>query len=194
MRPKIIIGIFLPLAIIIALVALSSSDIGFSVESKSVDSVRSGSLFVSQSDPKENIEIQTINIVNDYFLPKKFELPGLVACLNDKESKKEPQGLQLRFTQGQSSGSPGVPIYDGVMNYYPSSSRQTIDLPQYSTRTVKVLVQPVYVYNYIQEIESYRGYDEILLIESKDNNFDYYNTCSSLDSEELGSAVHIVIS
>ena len=194
MNIKLALGIFLPLALILFLVILSTANIGFSLEKQDVDSVQFSSLFVDKGSPKNNIPIQTITITNDFFLPKRYELPRLIVCLNDKEGIKQIQNIQVKYNEGSYSRGSDVPIFDEIFFDYNYYSKQSIELPAESKKQVKILVEPKYLYNYDTEIDSYKEYDELLLIESKDLNRYSYNSCQRLESKEMDSATHILIS
>ena len=175
------------------LVILSTANIGFSLEKQDVDSVQFSSLFVDKNSPKNNIPIQTITITNDFFLSKRYELPKMIVCLNDKEGIKEIQNIQVKYNEGSYTRGSDVPIFDELFFDYNYYSKQSIELPTESKKQVKILIEPKYLYNYDTEIDSYREYDELLLIESKDTNRYSYNSCQSLESKEMYSTTHILI-
>jgi len=193
MNIKLALGILLPLALIVFLVILSTANIGFSLEKQDVDSVQFSSLFVDKNSPKNNIPIQTITITNDFFLSKRYELPKMIVCLNDKEGIKEIQNIQVKYNEGSYTRGSDVPIFDELFFDYNYYSKQSIELPTESKKQVKILIEPKYLYNYDTEIDSYREYDELLLIESKDTNRYSYNSCQSLESKEMYSTTHILI-
>ena len=193
MNIKLALGIFLPLALILFLVILSTANIGFSIEKQNVNSVQFNSLFVNNNAPRNNIPLQTIIITNDFFLLKRYELPKLIVCLNDKDGIKEIQNIQVKYNEGSYTRGADVPIFDEIFFDYNSYSKQSIELPTESKKQIKILVEPKYLYNYEQEIGSYNEYDELLLIESKDTNRYSYNSCRNLVSKEIDSATHISI-
>jgi len=194
MNIKLAVGILLPLALILFLVILSISNIGFSLEKQNVDSVQFSSLFVDKNSPKNNnIPIQTITITNDFFLPKRYELPRLIVCLNDKEGIKPIQNIRVKYREGFYSRGSDVPIFDEIFFDYNYRPKQSIELPAESKKQIKILVEPKYLYNYGAGIESYKEYDELLLIESKDSSRYSYKSCQNLESEDIDSATHIPI-
>ncbi len=193
MNIKLALGIILPLALILSLVILSTANIGFSVEKKDAEYVRFSPLFVDKNSPTNNIPIETITITNDFFLPKRYELPRLQVCLNDKEGVKEIQNMQVRYNEGFYTRGSDVPIFDELIFGYDYHSRQSIELPAESKKQIKILVEPEYLYSYDTDIESYKAYDELLLIESQDTDRYSYNSCQNLDSKEIESAIHIPI-
>lgn len=193
MNIKLALGIFLPLALILFLVILSTANIRFSIEKQEVNSIKFNSLFVNNTAPRNNIPIQTITITNGFFLPKRYELPGLIVCLNDKKGIKEIQNLQVKYSEISYIRGSEIPIFDEIFFDYDFYSKQSIELPAESKKQVKILIEPKYLYNYGQEINSYNEYDELLLIESKDTNRYFYNSCRNLESKEMNSATHISI-
>lgn len=193
MNIKLALGIFLPLVLIIFLVILSSANISFSIDLQTTDSVQFNSLFIGKNTPRNNILIQTVTVSNDFFMSKRYELPRLIVCLNDKEGIKERQNLQVKYNEGTYSRGSEVPIFDEIFFDYRSYSRQSIELPAESKKQVKIFVEPKYLHDYEQEINSYDEYEELLLIESKENTRYSYNSCRNLESKELASAIHILI-
>jgi hypothetical protein len=192
MNLKLVLGVFIPALVIIILIGLSSADIEFSVEKETINSVELGPLISTQYHPKSQVPIQTITVSNDFFMPRKFELPKLVACLNDKEGAKQMQDLQVKYNEGTYSRGSDIPFFDDIFYDYRYDSRRSIELSANSKKQVKVFVVPKYSYNY-QDISSYKEYDEILLIQLKDRRRYYYNICSGLESKELENAIHINI-
>lgn len=193
MNIKIALGIFLPLVLIILLVVLSSVNVGFSIDKETVQSIQFDSLFTVQIGAKSNIPIQTITLNNNFFMPKRYELTKIIVCLNDKEGLKNRENLNVKYSEGTYSRSSDVPIFDEVFFDYSYYGRQSIELPGSSKKQVKILVEPKQLYRYEETINSYRDFDEILLIESKDNKLYRYNSCSNLETKELDSAIHIQI-
>jgi len=192
MNLKIILGIFLPLSLILFLVILSTANIGFSLEKQDVASVKFSSLFVNKANSK-NIPIRTITITNDFFLPRKYELPKLRVCLNDKEGIKSPIDVVVKYQEGTYSRESNLPLFDEIFFGYGRHSRQSIELPAGSKKQVKILVEPKIIYNYGTKINSFKYYDELLLIESEDNSGYSYTSCRKLDRKEIDSAAHIRI-
>lgn len=201
MNIKLIFGIVIPSFIIIVLVVLSRIDIGVSINKETVESVQFNSLFTNQSQTRNNIPIQTITLNNNFFLSKKFELPKLIVCLNDKEGLKQRENLQVRYSEGRYSIDSDIPIFQDLIyddhSYY--SSKQTVEVPANSKKQVKILVEPKYIYDYgsgneyaKNVIESNKLYDELLLIQKK-NNGRYYYSCNDLSSKELDSAIRIAL-
>jgi len=194
MNLKLILGIFLPAILILLLVILSTANIGFSLEKKTVESIQFNSMFIDQNTTLTNIPVETITIINNFFLSKKYELPTLFACLHDKEAIKEIKTIQVKYNEGSYMSGSDIPIFDEIFFDYNYYSRSTINLPAESKKEVKILIQPTILYSYNSEIDSYKEYDEILLIESNKDNGYYYDYCRSLQSEDLNSAAHILIS
>ena len=201
MSIKLILGIFVPLVVVISLIVVSSLNIGFSMEIKTAESISYNTLFLQQNHVKDSVALRDITITNDYFLAKRIKLPSLVVCLNDKEGIKPKENLQARYNEGISYPSSENRIFEASMmnsissdyyGYY-GMSVKTIEIPAHNKKQVKALVEPkiLYDYNYnYQDLNSYREYDELLLIETKDSDYIY---CENLESKELDSAVHIPI-
>ena len=195
MNIKLALGIFLPLALIVCLVILNTANIGFSLNKENTPSIEFNTLFVGKDTSRNTILLQTITITNDFFLSKKYELPKLIVCLSDKEGIKEATNLQVKYNEGSYTRGSDVPIFDEIFFEYNSYSKQSVELPANSKKQVKVLVEPKYLYNYETEIQSYKDYDELLLIQKKNTNYYYdsYSSCRNLESEEMNTAIHIPI-
>ena len=156
MNLKLYLGIVLPLLVIVILAALSNSEIGFSVEKETKESLAFNSLFLGSSAPRDTVLVQTITINNDFFMPRRFALTQLVACLNDKEGIKKSESMQIRYGNADSKN----PGFDGISGYY--STGQSIELSANSEKQVKVLIDSKYVTDVTAPL--YMAYDEILLI------------------------------
>lgn len=184
MNIKLYLGILLPLVVIVILVVLSNSNIGFSVERENAETISFSSLFSGQSAPRDNVLVQTITMNNNFFMPRRFALPKLIACLNDKEGVKKSEMLQARYSDADSQ----TQVYGGISGYY--SAGQSIELPANSKKQVKVLIDSKYVTD--TAILLYAAYDEVLLIEAKENRQSRIS-CTNLEAEELDSAIHVNI-
>lgn len=191
MNFKLLLGIFVPLIVAVALVILSSINIGLSVEVETEKSVQFNSLFTYQYDQKDNVLIQTITIDNDYFLPRKFELPVIIACLNVKEGLSRRTDMQVKYSEGKYASGSDIPFFQDLFydSYSYRSPAQSIEIPANGKKQLKVLVVPKYVYS--DQIDSYKGYDELLLVQSKEKRGYAYNLCQDLYGTELENAVHI---
>lgn len=199
---KLIFGIFIPLVIVVSLIVISSLNIGFSIETKTVQSLKFDSLFAQQNQAKDSVTIRNITITNDYFLSKRIKLPSLMICLNDKEGIKPRQNLQVRYNEGISYPSSENRMFEAAAmeksissdyyGYYGTSTK-AIEISAHNKKQVKVLIDPQILYNYnynYQDMNNYKDYDELLLIEKKS---DSYTQCQNLESRELDNAVHIQI-
>jgi|SRR3989344_1995157 len=186
MKLKVIFGIIIPIFIILFLVILASINIGFSADEKFVSTLRYNDIYES-GQIKNQIQIGEIKIENDYFLPKRYILPYLVACLNDNEENKP------RVYAGQVSYSE-FDIPSDQYNSYPSQVDRSIELGISEKKEIKVLLSPDYNlrYNTIDQLlNNYDQYDSLILAESSSSN--YYNACQSLTSEELEKATSIAL-
>jgi len=68
------------------------------VEENNLKSIEFKKLIMTE---KDNIEIKSITITN-YFLPKTYELPLLIACLRDKENARKELGLVVKYSDDSS--------------------------------------------------------------------------------------------
>jgi hypothetical protein len=161
-----VVGFFFPLAVVIALVILSMNQAGLSVETKTVDSVG-----LSGSQGRQTHLLQVITVTNDYFLPRRYELPRLTACLYDKDGLNRIQTINLRYTDGE--------VADGRYPYV-NLPAKTIEIPAYSSKKASLFID-TYFYSDIS------GYDEILLIETGEAYID----CYILDNNRLENSTRI---
>lgn len=203
MNAKLIVGIILPLFVIVVLVVLSSVEVGYSLEKVNEVEISFERLF-SDTYRANEITIQTIKIKNDYFLPKKIELPRILVCLNDREGLLKKQNVNVRYNEGTSAEIQETPILSEIVGsrssygygYY--ADKRNVEVPAHGTRDVKVMVQPTSNYNYDRQYGDYE-YDELLIVEPKedDNNiYSYYSydSCTNLHDKDFEDAVHITIS
>lgn len=199
MNLKLLLGIFVPLIVAVALVILSSANIGFSIEKETEKSLEYNKLFTSQSQAGE-VKIQTITIKNDYFLPKKNELPKIMVCLYDKEGKVKSQNLYVRYNEGKASEIPEAPIIQELglakssYGYGSYTVSRAVEVPANSQKQVNLMVQPKYSYNrYPNQNYGDYEYDELLILEPNDNYDRYSYSCANLDDKDLDDAVRINI-
>ncbi|MBI2652793.1 hypothetical protein HYX00_04980 [Candidatus Woesearchaeota archaeon] len=160
-------------------------------------SVKFNSLVTIDNQPRSNIPVQTITLKNDFFIPKRFDLPKMIACLNDKESVKRRENLNVRYSEGRYSSGSDIPLFSDLYYDSYSYSAQNVEIPANGKKQVKILLEPKYVYNYNNQnqnlFDSYKDFDEVLLIQSKNKGRYSYTYCDTLDDAELEDATHIAI-
>lgn len=179
MNLKLYLGVFLPLIVIIILTSLSISNIGFTVEETTVETVEFNSLFAElRAGPTTTV--RTITLTNNFFLPRKYEIPSLLACLHDKDGVASTFDLSVGYSE--SSTNPTIPDPAGL-SHYSVRSREYIDVPANSEKQVILFIEPKYLNNYDISITSYNEHDEVLLVELSDT--DDYRYCRYLESDEL---------
>jgi len=194
MNLKLALGIGLPSALILILIILSTSNIGFNKYTETVEGIKPSALYVWDRDDTRNITaVQTITMENNFGLSRKYEIPMVILCLYDKDGIKEIETLQPKYSEGIYLENSDIPIFNDATYGY-RNSRQTIDLPSYSKKQIKILVGPKYLSNYKEDIDTYnKEYDELLLFETTSQARYAYNSCRTLNSEEINSAIHIPI-
>ena len=194
MKIKLLVGLILPLLIMLPLIFLSNSDIGFSVKKENVKSVNFDSIFVENKN-SEGVLVQFINASNDFFLPRKLVLPNLLACASHSENSIKRAKFGVRYSEGTYS-SEGNFIFDEI--FFNLNNQKSIDIPPNSKKQIKIFVKPNYIYDYEYDnnVNTYLRYDQLLLIESNanDNYFSYdYNVCDNIESKKLEKSVSIKI-
>jgi hypothetical protein len=162
MNLKFVFAISIPIIVLLSLVIFSSSKIGFSAERESPATLKLSDVVTNQYDNDYKVLVQTITLKNSFFLPRKYDLPNLAVCLNDKDGIRQRAYLQFKFDEAEFSRRNGFPI---IGDFYSSGAysrvqEQHIEVPANAKKLVKVRAQPKYFYN-SKEIESSRNYDEI---------------------------------
>lgn len=194
MKIKLLAGIILPLLIMISLIFLSNSNIGFSVKKETVKSINFDDLF-SENKKSGGVFIQTINVSNGFFLPRKLVLPNLLACAIDDENSIKRAEFDVRYSEGAYSSKDGF-IFDEI--FFDLDDERSIDIPSNSQKQVKIFIKPKYLYNYEYDnnVNNYLMYDQLFLIETNanDNLFSYnYNACDNVGSRKLEKSISIKI-
>jgi len=195
MNRKVLFGILLPLAVIIAIIVMNSGG-AVRVDKKSVTSVSEESLFKGTSTSL--ITLQTITMENSHYLAKSVELPPIVACLNDKEGVEARRTLNVRYSEKGLDADKS--LYDDF--YTSSSKRQFFEVPAYGKKEVKILAQGTY-YDYYParqmngSVQS-SPFDEVLLYEFKKEQRtalyeDKYSFCQINDLSNVANVYHIAI-
>ncbi len=207
MNFKLIVGIFVPLLIIITLIILGSSKIGFSISEENAESVAFSSVFPQLGGSQEEVVIQTITITNDFFLPRRYELSRVAVCFRDKENPHQGRRdyLEVQYSEGTYLPQSDVPVFNKLLvKSWRSASSGNIDiatsieLPRMSKKKIKIILIPKEFYvsknstSVIQQILPYKNYEELLLIKPQ-NNARHSYLCENLGNDELNSAIHIPI-
>lgn len=203
MKFKIIFGIALPVIIIVILVILGSLDIGFSVKKKFIDKLSLQDIFTQDYQIKNAIKIADITLENNYFLGKRYDLPGLGICLDDIEGNHPRiEAGSLLYGEGQYNYEKGGFIYQETDMYrsypYYGSNRaeaKNIQIGANEKKNIRIFLQPSYQFayrNYTELIQQYKEYDSLLIFET-DNNRNLYYACNDLDQETLDKAISIPI-
>ena len=185
---KLWLGVVIPVIIIVALVMLSSSKIGLSIKTTFIaDSVKLSDV-VQLYKPSggsgviKSVQLETIEVTNNFFLPRTYEVSKISVCLHDKENQVKPISLSA---SARSSKTP-TPTTG-----YDYSYATNIEVSPFGKETFTITVTSPYTY-YAGEIISYSSFDELLIIHEKENTY-YYN-CDSLSTEQIQNAIHIPIS
>ena len=170
---KIVLGIALPILIIITLILLSVSNVGWSVSEETVEAVEADELFFNESKPyagSKHITIHTINIKNDFFLPRGYVLPYTLACYGTI------QLYTYSFGDYQKSSYP----YPGPIEPVPvrTTPLSSVSMPAYGEKEVTVYLAPFYRYGEIVK-ES-----EILFFKFDKEPENFYNYCQNPDMDK----------
>lgn len=200
MKLKIILGIIIPLIIVITLTILGSLNIGFSVKKEFIDKLTFKDIFTENYQLRESIKIADITLENDYFLGRRYELPRLGICLDDKEGalQRINAGV-LQYGEGDYDYEREDFLYETAYRTYPYyygyNEARNIQIKANGKKSVRVFLQPSYEFNYenyTQLLERYGDYNSLLVFEMG-NKYKSYYYCSDIDQETLDKAIIIPI-
>ncbi len=181
--------------------SLSALPVGFTFDSKSIDSVK-----LSDLVDGKHIVLHESTISNNFFLPKKFALDGMTACLYDPSGVSAPTYLSAAYAKS-SEGRGLAPSFDEI--FVGSNPREVgVEFAAFETQKV-LLVANSQSYRYPKPVmpvdakinsseerlnleNYYKGFDEILLISAKKSKRDYFS-CYDLTKEEVDGALKIMI-
>lgn len=185
MNIKIALGIFLPLILAIFLTFVSASEMGLTIESADVESVSFSSTADNDVVVSQNaVLVRTIHITNDFFLPRKVEIPRLLACLKKGDVISDYGLLTLNYRESGFS----VPSQD-VYFRYSFDSRSVVNMPSNSSKEILVYLEPS---RYAHRGDSLETYDAMVLVELKGSSRGWVS-CSNLDSNRIASVTEIPI-
>jgi len=191
MKKKVIFGIILPLSIIVLLIIISTSNIGYSIYKESARNIEIKEILVDHRSKVEKIPLQTITITNDLFLPRKYELPTMIACLYDKQGIKKTEEIEVFYNKRTNDIDSDFPIFDEIFFMPQRDSKQNKEVSAFSKTQIRLMIQKKYIVLYHDSIDSYMEYDELLLIEYDDTS--RYKRCERIDNEDIESAIRIPI-
>lgn len=191
MKYKLILGVVLPLVLIVILAIMGSVDIGFTVKEDYKLSLTAEE-FSTDSGIRRNIMVGTIKLNNDYFLPKRYDLEPLRACLIDDEENLAPVNAgTIQYSQGEIAPAEGSPL---IQKPYYEGTTRSVEVPSYSQETVFIYINPDWTFtrkNTTELMAQYGDYDTIVILEQEEGNRYYYNNCGSISSSEIQDAVRI---
>ncbi|MFH1506706.1 MAG: hypothetical protein ABIE94_07035 [archaeon] len=176
--------------VIIVLLILHSIQIGMTVKITTPTSVSRDDL--EDYGVSKRIILQTINIDNDYFLPRNYELPRTRVCIYDSTTLN---GQELYSNY----------VSDGGFQSYPDNINGRIEVEAHGTKMVTLETNKD-SYPHAVPIEEggksgLSEFDKILLVPVQDpgasgNGFtpyydQYYVNCYSLTQEDVSKSVQI---
>jgi hypothetical protein len=202
MKYKIVFGIAIPTIIILLLVFLGSLNIGFSIDKTYVNQLAFQDIFTEDYQLRKSIKIADITVDNDYFLGKRYELPRLGICLDDKEGNLARLNAgNLQYSEGEYNYNSNDFIFsESSYRSYPyyyggRSEARNIEINANNKKIIRIFLQPSYEFNYLnytQLLNKYGDYDSLLIFELS-NNYNSYYYCNQLDQETLNKAIAIPI-
>ncbi len=178
MDRRLLYGVVVPLAIALLLIALSASDIGLSA----------GITVVKQADRAAlvgaagaSVPLETVSVDNGFFLPRKYALPHVIACLENSSSPGQLTGTSLSYAVGTDAASPSYP-----MGY----SREAVDLGPYTSKVVQISLQNVDK-PYLPDGQAAFPYDTVLVM-NLDSSRSVYG-CYDVTPGDVAGALRIPI-
>lgn len=184
MKVKLLIGIVIPLILIIGLVIVNTAGIGFSIQQEAVKEIAWNVLIQNQS-PQNPLPIQTITLQNDFFIPKRYTLPFVIACLKDIHGEKAPIDIEVKYSQMPYASDGSTPLLDEIFFDMSFISKQSIEVPAYGKKQVKLYLTPKYVYA-DEDINRYKGYEALIVIDYPEKKGSYYYSsyCATLNEQD----------
>ncbi|VVB78059.1 Uncharacterised protein [uncultured archaeon] len=193
MKYKIIFGIILPLIIIISL-ALVSNLGQLSIKQDFVKQLSLNDLLENKK-VKDTIKLGEVGIENKYFLPKRYDLTQLGACLRDTSGGKAMVDAgTIEYSEGD------LPYSDKYV--YDYQQDRSIEISSKNIKKINVYLRPSGSFsylNYSQLKTQYGSYDELIIFEKDNYNQQYptsrtriYN-CYDLNQDSIDNSIHITI-
>jgi len=151
-------GVIVPMTVLVVLVILSLLPVGFSVQVITPESVHF----------EGRIVLQEVRVVNDYFLPRRYELPVQTICLYDADRNVL------------------MPFWAQYVNAEWRGDAQTLEAPAYGVAEAKLVAEhfPAPIEESPKERRPYAEYEFIVLFEG-------LKDCSFFDAAQ-GKKVRIV--
>lgn len=180
-------------AVIAVIVALSSSNIGWSIQEKAVESIAlKDILTIREADqpdygPGPSIPVYTITIANT-FIPRQYELPYATACLYNSKLKAANSATVIWYPQSYSDFGPAA----NTVEVFSGSKTATLKL----TPTIRYKEKPMPARPEMAKNET-EVYDQLLLFLGEKTGarvFDYaFQDCYNLQANDFATAVKIPI-
>jgi hypothetical protein len=188
MKYRIIFGVAIPIVVIVLLAIFGSLNIGFTVNENYKTEITSAEFYDYEDGVKQYIEIGSVDFENEYFLPRRYTLPALKACLIDKDNNKK--GIDA----GTISYSEGDLTYGSreVIYTYTPSKEYSIEISTDESKEVKIYLAPSYIFKNkpgTQLKNEYGDYDAIILLEDQRSVYRGSTSCYSLTPAKISEAV-----
>lgn len=157
MDNKLLWGVIIPAIAIALLVFLSGSGIGYEISESFVDSIDKEKI-ISDKYTNEKILVKEVTVKNNFFLPRKIELPNTAACLSNNDiDVYGATDLQTVYESGNN------PLFrDG---FYDDTG---VDISPYESKTIKIYLKPTKLFARDGEniTDQYSGVSSITWVES----------------------------
>lgn len=177
------------IVLILIIIALSASSIGWKVEKQAVESIKLSDVVITKLEGEPygigpGVPVYTITVTNTFF-PRQYLLPNAIGCLYNTELKKTSY-VDLRWDSEQQQSELGIP---------PSSlevikGTKTAKLLVYQGIRYKPLPAAVAVPEKVQEEEVY---DQLLLFMAESGKLGPFVDCYGLKETDFEKAIKIEV-
>ena len=177
---------------------LASVNIGFSIKKQVIGEVNYSDVF-KKDYSSQAFKIGEIKIENDYFLPRRYELSAVLACLFDEDRAKPIVSAgSVFFNEGETNRiTPDFNLIElskatSSMYYSYSSEPINVEMGANQEKSIILYFSPAYrYYRYDYNVYTdYAFYDSIILVDKKNSKS---MSCGSLSAEEIKQAKKISI-
>lgn len=175
------------IVLIVIIIALSASPIGWKIEKKAVDSINLKDVVVLRNEGEAGyglpgIPVYTITVTNT-FIPRQYELPYVMSCLYNSNLRTNSYISTQWDTQPQVSefgqGSNTLEVIRGT-----------------KTATLKLMPEIRYKPNQpvpVKQVQQNETYDQLLLFFQEAGGRTKYIDCFNLQDADLESAIKIAV-
>lgn len=199
---KNLLGIWLPLVLLIIILSLSVSNIGYTFHTQTIEAIKLQDLFPGE----KSIKVQEINVTNNFILPKGVELPSFAACLYN-EQYNQYEFLPVEYRQAVLRKEV-KPTLDYALLPVEGDRLPSFDVGIFETKTIQLMLntqnkayppkpeildEQKYYNQTVQRYKQYFSNQNLLLVPTNSLGYYEYDLCYQLDTEQKNNAIKIKI-